>query len=95
MNTNKTLALAVAALMAGLGPVPAIAQAPDAWAFSLTPYVWLPGVNGDINHSPPGTGGGSPSVSVDADDLLSALDFAGMISGSAQSGRWLVATDLI
>lgn len=67
----------------------------DDWKFSIMPYVWLPGVNGDLNYGPPALGGGSPSVSIDADDLLDDLDLALMLVGTARKGRWLIGTDVI
>ena len=71
-------------------------QAPaDRWTFSLLPYLWLPSIDGKLNYAPPAAGGGSPSVSVDADTLLDNLNFAFMITGEARRGRWLVATDVM
>jgi hypothetical protein len=76
----------------------AMAQAPtssDNWNFSVMPYLWLPGIKGDLNYGPPSTGGGSPSVSVDANKLLDALEFAGMFSAAARKDRWVIATDFM
>ena len=76
----------------------AMAETPapsDNWNFSAMPYLWLPGVNADLNYGPPPTGGGSPSVSVDATKLLDALDFAAMVSAAARKDRWVVATDFM
>lgn len=72
------------------------AQVPnDNWNFTVTPYLWLPSVKGDLNYGPPRSGGGSPNVTVDAEKVLDALDFAAMINGSARKGRWVIATDFI
>ena len=59
------------------------------------PYLWLPNVDGKLNYGPPAVGGGTANVNVDANTLLSDLDFAFMINGEARRGRWLVATDFI
>ena len=40
-------------------------------------------------------GRGTPNVNIDADTLLSDLDFALMVTGEARRGRWSIATDLI
>ena len=87
-------------LAAGLAvlalPQCAVAQAPaDRWTFSLAPYLWLPSMNGDLRYGPPPAGGATPNVSIDADKLLSDLDFALMVTGEARKGRWSIATDLI
>jgi hypothetical protein len=60
----------------------------------LTPYVWLPSVDGSLRYGPPSTGG-APNVSVDADSVLGALDFAFMLAGDARKGRWSITTDYI
>ena len=75
----------------------AMAEAPASsdWNFSVMPYLWLPSIKGDLNYGPPPTGGGSPSVSVDASKLLDALEFAGMFSAAARKDRWVIATDFM
>ena len=67
----------------------------DRWTFSVTPYLWLPNINGTLKYQvPPGTGG-SPEVQVGPYDYLEALRFAMMISGEVRKGRGLIFTDLI
>jgi hypothetical protein len=83
-------------VLALLAPMRASAQAPaDKWSYSIMPYLWLPSMDGTLRYGSPAAGGASPIVSVDADTLLGALDFALMISGEARKSRWLIATDLI
>jgi len=66
----------------------------DQWKFSITPYLWLPNINGTLKYSvPPGTG--SPEVKVGPNDYLQALNFAMMISGEVRKERWSVFTDVI
>jgi len=94
---NKTLTTAALAGLCLLSSA-AMAEAPaasDKWNFSVMPYLWLPGIKGDLNYGPPATGGGSPSVSVDASKLLDALEFAGMFSAAARKDRWVIATDFM
>jgi hypothetical protein len=77
-------------------PLGAEAQTGDGrWTFSVTPYLWLPNIDGTLKYNvPPGAGGG-PEVKVGPNDYLEALSFAMMISGEARRNRWAVFTDLI
>jgi hypothetical protein len=88
----------LAAMTAGIFATPAQAQSvppADRWTFSLTPYLWLPNINGTLKYQvPPGTAG-SPEVQVGPSDYLEALRFAMMISGEVRKDRWSVFTDLI
>jgi hypothetical protein len=87
-----------AAIVAAIFTAPAHAQsvAPsDEWKFSITPYLWLPNVNGTLKYSiPPGTGG-SPDVEVGPNDYLQNLQAVMLISGEVRKDRWSVFTDLI
>lgn len=65
------------------------------WQYSITPYLWLPTMEGNLRYGPPTAGTATPNVSVDADALLGALDFAMMFSADARKGKWSVVTDLI
>jgi hypothetical protein len=71
------------------------------WQFSLTPYLWLPSINGDLKFSiPPGSGGtsdagGSPDVKVGPNDYLGALNFAMLLKGEVRKSDWAVFTDII
>jgi hypothetical protein len=86
----------LAIVLSLLGPLQAAAQAPaDRWTFSLTPYLWLPSMDGSLRYGPPAPGSATPNVSVDAETLLGALDFAFMGTAEARKGRWSVAADLI
>ncbi|HMA88765.1 MAG TPA: hypothetical protein VKP89_08480 [Burkholderiales bacterium] len=78
-----------------LAPLSAMAQSTDHWTYSIMPYLWLPSVDGKLNYAPPGAGGNSPNVSVDASTLLDNLAFAAMVNGEARKSRWLIATDVI
>lgn len=66
------------------------------WHFAVTPYIWLPNINGNlrINHFPAG-----PGTSADAEtgpnSYLENLTFAMMLSGEARKGPWAVFTDVI
>ena len=67
----------------------------DKWQFQITPYLWLPSIDGTLNYSvPPGDGGG-PGVSVGPTDWLSLINGGLLIGGSARKGRFSVFTDVV
>lgn len=74
----------------------------DEWRLGITPYLWLPTVNGDFQFRTPaiGPGGGlggrlvNISSELGPNDYLSDLEFALMVAGSAQKGRWSLLGDL-
>src|SRR5690242_3350136 len=67
------------------------------WHFTLTPYVWLPGVSGDLNFSPPRFPDVTAHVNVDEGpfDVLKRLRFGLMATGSARIGEWSAFTDML
>lgn len=66
----------------------------DQWKFSITPYLWLPNINGTLKYSlPPSTG--SPEVEVGPNDYLEALQAIMLISGEVRKDRWSVFADII
>lgn len=95
-NTLQLALAGAAVLVMLLSPVAARAQQADnRWAFSVTPYLWLPSIGGTLRYSVPPGAAGSPDVKVGVDDYLSHLDMALMLSGEARKGRWSVFTDVI
>ncbi|HJY76761.1 MAG TPA: hypothetical protein VKE95_09020 [Burkholderiales bacterium] len=67
----------------------------EEWKFSLTPYLWLPNINGTLKYSiPPGAAAG-PEVDTGPNNYLENLSFALMLAGEARKGKWSVFTDLI
>ena len=91
-----------ALVAAGLGMIASAAALPVGaaddkfdgnWHFAVTPYLWLPYVDGTVNYD---VGrGGSINAEVDPGSYLQSLDFAGMIIGEARKGEWSVFTDYI
>ena len=67
----------------------------DEWKFSITPYLWLPNVNGTLKYGIPPGATGSPEVQVGPNDYLESLDFAMMLSGEVRKNRWSAFTDII
>jgi hypothetical protein len=92
----RAASIVMVAVLAGAGD-PAKAQsapAPDRWSYSLTPYLWLPSVEGTLKyHLPPGNG--SPTVEVSRETLLETLEFGAMLAGEARRGRWSIFGDYI
>jgi len=69
--------------------------AEDHWTFALTPYLWLPNVNGTLNYSVPPGGAGSPEVRTGPNNYLENLQGVLMIVGEARKERWSIGADLI
>ena len=94
----SSLFMLLAAVLALGAPATVNAQAAghpaDSWRFALTPYLWLPSLDGTLQYQRP-PGSGNPSVGVDSEALLEALDFAFMLAGEARRGRWSVYSDYI
>ena len=64
-------------------PGAAVAQSDsDEWRFSLTPYLWLPTIEGTLSFSvPPGGGGSPPDVRAGPTDWLDLLN-TGLLIGA-------------
>jgi hypothetical protein len=97
MTTTKfklgTLAMALAGC--ALVTAPAAAESTgDQWTFALTPYLWLPNINGSLKYDLPSISA-KPEVETGPNDYLENLDMAFMISGEARTGKWSVFTDYI
>jgi len=85
---------AILAALAAL-TIPASAHAEEGWAFSLTPYLWLPNINGSLKYAIPPGGGARPEVDTGPNNYLENLSFALMLAGEARKGKWSAFTDLI
>jgi hypothetical protein len=88
----------LAAMTALIFTTPAQAQSAvpaDQWTFSITPYLWLPNVNGTLMYNIPPGAGGSPEVETGPNDYLQNLQSVIMLSGEARRGSWSVFTDII
>lgn len=88
---RRLAALSLAASMGWLAGTPAAAE--EGWSFSVTPYLWLPMAEGSIS-----TDDGTPPnvpISASAQDILTSLDFAFMLSGEARQDRIGLMVDLL
>jgi len=96
MKRARLITLATLFALALCGPLGAAAQTPgNQWEFSITPYLWLPNIDGTLKYSVPSGASGSPEVQVGPNDYLEALRFAMMIAGEVRKDRWAVFTDVI
>jgi len=85
--TMRLLAAAALTLAAGA------ARAGD-WQFSLTPYLWLPNIEGNgTTDRPPDSG--QPAFEVGPVDYLDNLDFVLMLAGEARRENWSLRADVI
>jgi len=89
----------VGAALTGLallsGPSAQAQSAEDRWFFTLTPYLWLPNVNGTLKYSVPPGAAGSPEVRAGPNNYLENLQSVLMISGEARKERWSIMADAI
>lgn len=98
MNPSKLKQHALAVTLAGFafGSLPAAAEpvAGDQWAFTVTPYLWLPNINGTLKFQLPNLNA-SAGVETGPNDYLENLDFVLMVSGEARKDKWSIFTDLV
>jgi hypothetical protein len=90
MNMKKILVATL--LVFALSPG---AHAQDKWTFALTPYVWLPNINGQLKYDIPPGAGGAPEVDTGPNNYLENLSAVLMLAGEARTGDWAIFTDFI
>lgn len=106
MRFRSMLLGAAAAFAFASGPsTRALAQGADmstGWSVQLTPYLWLPAVNGMLRYSLPGAGfrggeklGGTANVKLDSGDYLANLNGALTLAGDVRYGRFSIITDIL
>ena len=103
MSKRKRALLASASAIAVVSPLIAgdlaaqtVPATEPGWSFAVTPYVWVPWVEGKFSYNvPERTGVAGARVNMDAINLLESLNFAVSIAGEARNGRFSILTDLI
>jgi len=96
MKRTRLITFAALAALALCGPFSAAAQTTDSdWKFSITPYLWLPSIDGTLKYSATPGISGSPEVQVGPNGYLENLRLAFMIAGEVRKDRWLAFTDVI
>jgi hypothetical protein len=79
-----------------VAPLAARAQeSGSGWTFSVTPYIYLPNVNGTLRYDVPPGGGGAPDVSAGPNNYLQNLSLALMLAGEARNGPWSIFSDVV
>jgi hypothetical protein len=77
-------------------PLITLAQSPsNQWQFAITPYLWLPNIDGTLKYNIPPGASGSPEVKVGPNDYLENLNCAIMINAEVRKARWSIFTDVI
>jgi hypothetical protein len=99
-NWNYLLAIIVLLGAVAIAVIPAAAWAEtvpsaDEWLFSVTPYLWLPNINGTLRFNIPPGASGAPDVEAGPNSYLQNLQAVIMLSGDARKDRWSVFTDVI
>ncbi len=95
MRLNRLIPLAL--LATTFGAAGAGAQGADdrsGWSFQVGLYAWAPTFDGRLNYALP-SAGGTATGKADADNYLSDLNFAAMITAEARYDRYSVITDLM
>jgi len=81
-------------LLASVANPAAVQAADNDWQFSLTPYLWLPTIDGRLKYDlPPGSG--DPTIGVGPTDWFELLNFAALVNGSARKGRFSITSDFV
>jgi hypothetical protein len=65
------------------------------WSYRLTPYLWLPTIDGSLKYALPPGSGGSPEISVGPTDWLDLINAGLLVSGTASKGRFSIYSDLV
>ena len=90
---SRIVALALGLFV--LGTSNAYADMPDlwdgSWHFSLTPYVWLPGISSSTRYEVPFTGTVQNTTN---NDIFSYLSGAFMLEGTARKDHWGIYSDV-
>jgi len=71
----------------------------EEWQFALTPYLWLPTIDGVLSYQEPPSGGGASgdglNVNAGPTDWFDLLNFGLLVSGTAQKGRFSISSDFV
>jgi hypothetical protein len=84
------LALCASATVCGAESVPS-----EQWSFVVTPYLWLPSIEGTLKFNVPPGAAGKPEVGVGPNSYLENLDFMLPLAFEARKGDWSVLSDII
>lgn len=68
---------------------------PGEWKWALTPYLWLPTIDGNVRFDAPSGGGGGPQVDIEPTDWFELLNSAALFSLTATRGRLGLFADFV
>lgn len=89
-SLNALTSVAMAQTAPSAKPEP-VFQVSDAWRFAVTPYLWLVNINGSVYYDDTRLG----HANLRSSELLSNLNFAGMVTLEAHKGRLGLVADLV
>jgi len=82
---SRVTCLAFALVLGASVATPALADGGNGWDWTVAPYLWGAGISGDT--SLPDRNGGD-GITVDAGDVLDALEFGALVRVEGTSDRW-------
>jgi hypothetical protein len=94
-RVRSSLAIVSAAFVLALAASSQAQETDSTWSYRLTPYMWLPTIDGSLKYALPPGSGGSPEISVGPTDWLELLNAALLLSGSASNGRLSIYSDFV
>jgi hypothetical protein len=96
----RAMALGIAIVVFGLAVMcggvwagPAADDIDGGWHFSVTPYLWVPRIDGTLNFTAYPPVGTEIEMSIDPSDYFEHLDFPFMFAADVRKGSWSLATD--
>ncbi len=81
------------ALTCGVRAAFAANDTDEGWRFSVTPYLWVPKIDGTLNFSAYPLAGNEIEVTIDPSDYFEHLDLPLMFTADVHRGPWSLATD--
>jgi len=94
-RVRSSVAIVSAALVLALAAPSQAEETDSTWSYRLTPYLWLPTIDGSLKYALPPGSGGSPEISVGPTDWLELLNAGLLLSGSASKGRFSIHSDFV
>jgi len=92
-TTIPSILIAIAVMILIVNPVAAAeSKDSDKWNFRLTPYLWLPTIDGTLGFDVPDS---DDSLEIDTATILEDLKMTGMLGFEARKNRWSAVADVI
>ncbi|MGE5153336.1 MAG: hypothetical protein ACM3ST_04905 [Bdellovibrio bacteriovorus] len=94
-KAGLSIALAGASLTAALPAAAQVDPFDGNWHFAVTPYLWLPNVNANLDHYFPRLQTNRLQTEIGPNSYLENLEFGLLVTGEVRKGPWSAFTDLI